>query len=100
MSFYGKGKDTKVNRDTTDQARAVWAKLVKKSNICFLIGVACNPDDQHIWDSLRDARRRLVYVNPSDGGFDKWLEATGRKYASHWQMGFEEAIPEIIADSM
>ena len=99
MSFYASGKDTKVNRDMIDRHRAAWLKLAEQGDICFVIGVACNPEDRHIWDAIRDSRHRLIYVNPSDGGFQQWLDATGRKFATRWPMGFEDAIPKLIAES-
>lgn len=99
MSFYMPGKDTKINRKYIQHERTRFAKMLRDCNICFVVGVACVEEDEHIWKPIAEAKCRLVYVNPCDAGFGDWLMSSRRKYAAPWPKTFEDAVPKLIADA-
>jgi hypothetical protein len=100
MSFYAPDKPTKVNNEYIAQHRAHWAQSVAECDICFVVGVACNFGDPHVWDPLRTAKCRLVYVNSARDQFDEWTRKAGRRCAAHWPMTFEAAIPTMVSNAV
>lgn len=97
MSFYATAKPTRMCRNYVQSHRDAWKMAVSQCHLCFVVGVACNPRDAHIWEPLATADCNLVHVNIDDVEFQPWLEATRRKRATHWRKPFGEAIPDIVA---
>jgi hypothetical protein len=99
MSFYAPGKASPINTQQIDAQRNEWKKRVHRVEVCYVIGVRCNEEDDHIWQPLAESRCRLVYVNPRDAGFTRWRGDHKRRYAEHRAKGFVDVIPEILSQA-
>jgi hypothetical protein len=95
MSFYAQGKASKICPRFIEEHRRIWRRDVAQSDVCFVVGVACRPEDAHIWGPLETVRE-LIYVNPNDDRFAEWTKRTGHGAARHWPRAFEAAIPMIV----
>lgn len=95
MSFYAPLKLTKISPGFIANQRAKWTEEIGTCDLCFVIGVACNPSDEHIWNALRQTPGQLIYVSPFGSGFATWaLERASP--TEHWTESFRHAIPKII----
>lgn len=99
MSFYADGKPTKINSGYIDQHRQAWEKICTDANVCFLVGLRCNPKDAHVWNPLSKSNAQLVYINPVEDdrvAFHQWAEDVKKTSVESWNKKFSRAIPFIV----
>jgi hypothetical protein len=97
MGFYAQSEWSSGGPSFIAQQRKSWEAIVNWADTCFVVGVACIPDDTHIWQPLAHSRCILNFINPSDAGFSDWCARTSRKHAHHVPLKFHEALDHIFA---
>ena len=96
IALYAKGK-TVLNCDQfVERVQEMWRERVEVAGSIFVIGVALNREDPHIWEPLRRARAPLWYVGPEPDEVLEWGRNERGGRTEHLERGFAEAIPGIL----
>lgn len=97
ISMYAPGKRFVLSSDFVENQQAQWKAEVERASRIFVIGVAVNPRDAHIWNPLARSKAWLSYVGQpaDDKPFEDWRRDAKRKNAAVLAHGFAAAIPEI-----
>jgi len=94
MAFYMKNKPAQVNSKTLEKIQEVWRNKILTSNKLLLIGVNPNPEDVHIWNSIKKTKAKIGFVG-SDNGFDKLKKMNLHKKPMQLATDFNSSIDEI-----
>jgi hypothetical protein len=89
IALYAKGKQVLICPDFVRRQQDDWRREVKKASRLFVVGVRVNPEDSHIWESLRSSRGDLFYVGPHPNPFPDWAKTNGRPRAYRLANSFE-----------
>jgi hypothetical protein len=97
ISVYAKGKQVFFNPQFVNFQQASWVSALSKTNKIFIVGLRVNPEDRHIWTTLKNSKAHLFYVGRENDNeeFLKWRSLEGRKHADVLANSFEEALPKI-----
>jgi hypothetical protein len=72
MSHYSVGKESKVDRGLINLQRELYAQQVREADKVVIIGVACQPRDEHIWGPLAQCDAKIGCVDPKPHAFLQW----------------------------
>jgi hypothetical protein len=75
--------------------KCIFSMGVREVDQIIVIGVAVNPDDQHIWEPLASTPATLVYFGRDTAPFRSWAEERREKRTHPWrtvERYFEEAL--------
>lgn len=98
MSAYAKGKWTPVGARLVTEQRVRWEASAQRSVVVIVVGVAVNPEDEHIWQPLARTNAPVYYVDPNPGPFFEWAakERVGKR-SIHLGERFGDSIESIAA---
>ncbi|MBU6400344.1 MAG: hypothetical protein KGS61_08500 [Verrucomicrobia bacterium] len=98
MALYAKGKSISMSPGAIRDAQARWNQRVMSAEKVLLIGVAPNPEDSHIWDSLTKTSATVGFVGSRDM-FESWTRpssAGGKIFLGRYWSGAEKQANEFL----
>jgi len=95
IAVYMRDKPVLFCKSFVQAQQTAFANEVRLARKTFVIGLRCNPDDQHIWSTLARAPGWLGYVGKEHELFTDWCTKERRKGGSVVADTFENALPII-----
>jgi hypothetical protein len=95
MAMYAKGKRVLYCPDFIKRLTALWVQSASDAKRIFIIGVAVNEEDNHVWGTLAKSQAPLYYVGPDGRAFLDWASRRHRRDAHVLADSFREALPKI-----
>jgi len=96
ITLYAKGKRVLICSHSFESHPRYWYGPLGKATSVYVIGVAVNPEDHHIWDPLATCNAELFYVAPAPAGRDflQWAEEHRKRKGAHHHFAdsFEQAL--------
>lgn len=66
MAYYMNGKPTSVGSSVIEKIQNKWKECIATSDYLILIGINVNPNDSHIWDSIKSSNVKIGFVGSND----------------------------------
>ena len=95
MALYAKGKDVLVSPSHIQEQHVSFKKACERATRIYVIGVAVNPLDTHVWNPLAAGSGSLYYVGPDKAPFLEWADSVQRRKIVHLSASFADALPMI-----
>jgi hypothetical protein len=62
MSLFAPGKHSPVAPEYIQERRTDWASAARSASLIICIGVHPNPQDEHIWEPIKDSKADVWYI--------------------------------------
>jgi len=95
VAMYAKGKQLLFCPRFIREQQSAFEIEAGLARRIYVIGLAVNREDAHIWNVLQRAKATLFYVGKDFEAFEGWRRGVNRKQAFTLAETFEEALPEI-----
>ncbi len=97
LSFYMEGKPVKICSQDIKQQQEHWKHALKESQILYIVGVAFNENDTHIWQTIAESGCEVRIVDPKPQSIINYFKKRGVNVA-HYAGSFKDAIPKWKKD--
>jgi hypothetical protein len=100
MSQISPAKEDLLAPSQVQQCRNRWRDAVLNASKLAIIGVSPNPNDTHIWEPIKDASAKLLYIG-STSHFKVWasLSKDSKHLGRTFKQGFDSLIRELICET-
>lgn len=96
MAIYAPEKPVRVCADFINDTQKIWQQEVRRANRIFVVGLAVNTSDTHIWDHLANAPGNLYYSSFNEKEeFELWKRDVGKENACWLGDEFIKVLPII-----
>lgn len=95
IALYARGKPVLHCPDFVENQQSIWKLDVAIATRIFIIGVAVNIRDFHLWGPLARSAAQLVYLNPDCQPFKDWVRDNGREDTVCRPQTFAESVATI-----
>ncbi len=99
MALYASGKQILYSPAFVQQQQRDWDRVVAEATEVYVVGVAVNVSDGHIWNPLAQTTARLFYVDPEPAAFHKWASTNRNGASSRIASTFEEFL-SVLRDRL
>ena len=93
IALYAAGKQILYCPDLVQQQQQDWRRVVAEATRVYIVGVAVNVNDDHIWSPLAQTRATLFYVGPDPTAFHHWAAENRNTASFHLASSFREFLP-------
>ena len=97
MSYYQPDKKSRICSDFIKQQQEYWKHALKESQTLYIVGVAFNENDTHIWQTIAKSGCEVRIVDPKPQSIIDYFEERGVNVA-HYAGSFKDAIPKWKKD--
>ncbi|MGD9108466.1 MAG: hypothetical protein PVI75_04775 [Gammaproteobacteria bacterium] len=97
MCLYMKNKPLSVSPAGINVIQKKWAEYVCNAKAVFIIGVAPNKEDIHIWNPIADSPGNIYYVGDLLA-WNNWLKENQSKKAKYLGKTFDKAFKKIVTE--
>lgn len=91
MSYYQPDKKSKICSAFIQQERTRWENALKESQILYIVGVAFNKNDTHIWQTITKSGCEVRIVDPKPQSIINYFKERDVNVA-HYAKSFKNAI--------
>lgn len=97
MSFYAPGKPVMFSKNVIKEHYSDYHTAIRLAEKIYIIGVAVNRLDEHIWKPLAKTNASIVYFGRDLSEFDKWAVDEQVKSATSVNGYFSEAVDYLYS---
>lgn len=95
IAMYTVGKEIKICPDQIKTMQQIWKNRTRAAKVNFVIGLAVEENDHHIWDTLARSQGELVYIG-LEQDIKSWAKKRKKQNVTWLGERFAESLPFIL----